>query len=69
MNMSAISGTAIATDRPIVRAGSRDSPASSATYSKPLKAPSASLPKMFRLNGVSVGADAASGWYSGMAPR
>ena len=43
MNISAITGAAMRTERPMLRAGAFDSPASIATYSKPVSAPSANL--------------------------
>src|SRR3954466_1217517 len=46
MNARAITGDAIKTERPISRAGDRVSPARIATYSNPLRAPTASLVKM-----------------------
>jgi hypothetical protein len=49
VNIATMIGTATSTDLPTVRAGSRHSPARIATYSKPLNAPSAILPKMLRL--------------------
>src|SRR5215472_15141766 len=42
----AITGDAIKTERPISRAGDRVSPARIATYSNPLRAPTASFVKM-----------------------
>ena len=48
MNISAITGEAISTDRPMSRAGERVSPARIATYSNPLSAPTASLVKMLK---------------------
>ena len=45
------------------RAGLRDSPAIIATYSNPLSAPSAILPKMLRLYGENAGGETSSGWY------
>src|SRR6185312_3839643 len=50
MNISAMMGAEIATDRPMVRAGLRHSPARMATYSNPLSAPTVIWPKMARLN-------------------
>ena len=61
MNMIAITGAAMRTERPIVRRASRASPASTATYSNPESAPTASLPKTLRLKSVSAGAVMASG--------
>ena len=49
MNISAMIGAAMITERPMLRAGVLHSPARMATYSKPVSAPSASLLKMFRL--------------------
>src|SRR5919106_4668427 len=46
MNASAITGDAMITERPISREGERVSPARIATYSNPLRAPTASLVKM-----------------------
>src|SRR5438309_9529674 len=48
MNMRAMIGDAIMTERPISRAGARVSPARIATYSNPLSAPTASLLKMLK---------------------
>src|SRR4051812_30404434 len=48
MNARAMIGDAITTDLPISRAGERVSPAKMATYSKPLRAPTDILVKMFR---------------------
>ena len=61
MNINAMIGAAMITDKPIVRFGSRDSPASTAAYSNPLNAPTASLPKMLRLRRVRAGAVTANG--------
>src|SRR4029453_3462306 len=46
MNPRAVTGEAITTERPISRAGERVSPARIATYSNPLRAPTASFVKM-----------------------
>src|SRR3954447_26713764 len=46
MNARAITGDAIRTERPMSRAGERVSPARMATYSNPLRAPTASLVQM-----------------------
>ncbi len=48
MNISAMTGDAIRTERPMSRAGERVSPARMATYSNPLSAPTASLLKMLK---------------------
>src|SRR5437879_2543334 len=48
MNISAITGEAMRTERPMSRAGARVSPARMATYSNPLSAPTASLLKMLK---------------------
>src|SRR5207302_1483657 len=48
INIKAITGEAISTERPMSRAGARVSPARIATYSKPLSAPTASLLKMLK---------------------
>src|SRR5207247_8580807 len=48
INISAIIGAAITTERPMSRAGARVSPARMATYSKPLSAPTASLLKILK---------------------
>ena len=69
MNITAMIGAAISVARPIVRPGSLHSPASTATYSNPLNAPTASLPKMLRLSSDSAGSVTANGWYSGSTPR
>ena len=55
MNMSAMMGAAMRTERPMFFAGARVSPARMATYSNPLRAPSAILLKMFRLKNEAVG--------------
>ena len=57
------------TDLPIVFAGLRVSPARMATYSNPLSAPSAILPRKLRLSMVSGGIDIVNGWYSVIVPR
>src|SRR2546422_4669821 len=49
MNMSAMIGAEIQTERLILRAGARHSPARTAIYSKPESAPTASLLHTFRL--------------------
>src|SRR5262245_58493223 len=49
MNMNAMIGAAMITERPMLRAGVRHSPARMVTYSNPVSAPSASLVKMLRL--------------------
>ena len=61
MNMTAMIGAAMSVPRPIVRPGSLHSPARTDTYSKPLSAPIAILPKMLRLKRVSAGAANANG--------
>ena len=61
MNITAMIGAAMSVARPIVRSGLRHSPASTATYSKPLNAPTASLPKMFKLKRLSAGIASAKG--------
>ena len=48
INISAITGEAISTERPMSRAGARVSPARIATYSNPLSAPTESLVKMLK---------------------
>jgi hypothetical protein len=48
MNISAMTGEAIITERPMSRAGARVSPARIATYSNPESAPTASLLKMLK---------------------
>ena len=55
MNIRAMMGAASTTDRPMVRAGCRHSPARMATYSKPLNAPMAILPNTFKLNKETAG--------------
>src|SRR4030095_4403871 len=47
IKVSAMTGDAIMTERPISRAGDRVSPARIATYSNPLRAPTESFVKMF----------------------
>ena len=61
MNITAIIGAAMTVARPIVRSGFLHSPASTATYSKPLRAPTASFPNMFRLSSVNAGIATANG--------
>ena len=55
-------GAAMSVARAIERAASFVSPANTATYSNPLNAPIAILPKMLRLNSVSAGIATANGW-------
>ena len=55
MNISAMIGAAITTERPMFRAGARVSPARMAMYSKPVKAPSASLLATLMLYSEKVG--------------
>src|SRR5580704_7959326 len=69
MNIRAMTGAAIMTDRAIVRRASRASPASTATYSNPDNAPTASFPKIFTLSSVNAGAVIANGWYARSVPR
>ena len=61
MNIAAMIGAAMSVALPIVRSGFLHSPASTATYSNPLSAPSAILPSRLRLSAVSGGIDAAKG--------
>ena len=61
-------GAAMTTDRPIVRAGSRHSPATMAVYSKPPRAPNPILPKMFRFSRVNAGSASEKGWTGGSVP-
>ena len=68
MNMIAMIGVAITTDRAIVRTGLRHSPAWMATYSKPPSAPNPILPSRLRLMSEATGAAVASGWNAGSAP-
>jgi hypothetical protein len=69
MNIMAMTGDATSTALRMVRAGFLHSPANIATYSNPLRAPSAIFPKMFRLKAVAAGIAALNGWYSLMVPR
>ena len=69
MNMSAMSGVAIRTERGMLRSGFFVSPAISATNSKPDMAPNAILPKMLRLNSETSGSSVANGRYAGSVPR
>ena len=69
MNINAMIGAAMITESAILRAGARHSPATMATYSKPVRAPSASLLKIFRLRSESAGIAIASGRYTGNEPR
>src|SRR5262249_11734787 len=76
MNMSAMIGAAMITDRPMLRAGVRHSPARMATYSNPVSAPSASLVKILRLwvrrsgwDGESDGSASANGRYEEILPK
>src|SRR5207244_8529707 len=48
MNINAITGEAMMTERPMSRAGERVSPANMATYSNPLSAPTDSLLKILK---------------------
>ena len=48
ININAITGEAMRTDRPMSRAGARVSPARMATYSNPLSAPTESLLKILK---------------------
>ncbi len=48
INVNAITGEAIRTERPMSRAGERVSPARIATYSNPLSAPTASFVKILK---------------------
>ena len=61
MNIRAMIGDAIKTDRPMVRAGLLHSPARIATYSNPLNAPMDNLPKTFRLSSETAGMAIESG--------
>src|SRR5438105_1789649 len=54
MNIRAMMGEAIMTERPILRAGARVSPARMATYSNPLSAPTASLLKMLKQKKIDI---------------
>src|SRR5262245_42325496 len=76
MNMSAMIGAAMITERPMLRAGVRHSPARMATYSNPVSAPSASLEKMLRLrvrcsgwDGENDGSASANGRYEEILPK
>src|SRR5262245_53588744 len=76
MNMSAMIGAAMITERPMLRAGVRHSPARMATYSNPVRAPSASLVKMLRLwvrrsgwDGENDGSASANGRYETVLPK
>ena len=55
MNIKAMMGAAMRTERPMFLAGARVSPARMATYSNPLSAPSAILLKILRLKSEAVG--------------
>ncbi len=69
MNITAMIGAAMITERPIERRASRVSPANTATYSNPDSAPTASFPKMFTFSSVKAGRVMASGWYARSVPR
>ena len=69
INMSAMTGAAIRTERPMFRAGARLSPARIATYSNPASAPTASLLKMLIPKSPIAGAAMASGRYCFRSPR
>ncbi len=69
MNISAMSGAASATDRLMVRTGSRHSPVWMATYSKPPKAPKPILPSRLKVMMEKTGISIRSGWYSARVPR
>jgi hypothetical protein len=55
MNIRAMIGDAITTERPMFRAGERVSPARIAMYSKPVSAPSASFLATLMFYSVKVG--------------
>jgi hypothetical protein len=56
-----MTGAVIRMERPMLRAGLRDSPAKMATYSKPLSAPNVILLKTLSVKTVSGGATRRSG--------
>src|SRR5262249_211436 len=62
MNISAISGAEITTERLMLRAGARHSPARIAMYSKPESAPTASLLQTLRLWALTSGRLSENGW-------
>jgi hypothetical protein len=61
MNMSAMTGAAMSTERAILRRASFVSPANTATYSNPDNPPTASFPKILMLSSVNAGAVIANG--------
>src|SRR6267142_4931453 len=69
MNIRAIIGAEIKTERAMFRAGARHSPARIAMYSKPERAPTASLLHTLMLYVLNSGKLSAKGWYLASEPR
>src|ERR1041385_5268058 len=69
INITAMIGAEIRTERPMLFAGAFVSPARIAMYSKPVSAPNASLLNTLMLYADIVGTCIANGWYSLIDPR
>ena len=64
MNIAAMMGTAMITDRPMDLAAPRHSPASIATESNPLRAPKLILPSRFNVSTEIAGSERVKGGYT-----
>ena len=64
MNIAAMIGTAMITDRPMDLASPRHSPASIAIESKPLRAPKLILPSRFKVSTEIAGSERVKGGYT-----
>src|SRR4051794_1833994 len=64
MNIAAMMGTAMITDRPMDLAAPRHSPASIAIESKPLRAPKLILPSRFKVSTEIAGSERVKGGYT-----